>query len=64
MRTFLAWIRRAKQERADREVLARLDARSLKDIGLESWNGAFAEQMHVHRERQVLRNVAARIGAY
>jgi hypothetical protein len=58
-----AWIR-ARQARAEREVLARLDARSLKDIGLESWNGALAERVHAHRQRQVILLAAARIGAY
>jgi uncharacterized protein YjiS (DUF1127 family) len=40
MRRFLArWIRQfieARQRRAAREILLRLDARMLKDIGLES----------------------------
>lgn len=52
------------KKRTDREVLARLDARGLKDIGLESWNGALAERVHAHRQRQLLRIAAARIGAW
>ena len=42
MRKLLAWwvaLKQAQQRRAEREVLSRLDARTLKDVGLESWNG-------------------------
>jgi hypothetical protein len=64
MKTFLAWIRRTKRESADREVLSRLDARSLKDVGLESWNGALAQRLESYRQREVLRLAMKRIGAY
>jgi uncharacterized protein YjiS (DUF1127 family) len=57
-------IRRVQQARADRELLARLDSRTLKDIGLESWNAHLAERVHVHRERKLLRVAASRIGVY
>jgi hypothetical protein len=60
MRKLLAWWRR----RADREALTRLDAHSLRDVGLESWNGLLAERLHARRQREVLRLAAARIGAY
>ena len=64
MKTFLAWIRRTRQESADRQVLSRLDARSLKDVGLESWNGALAERLQSFRQREIMRVAARRIGAY
>ena len=60
----VAAVQRARQERIDREVLARLDARTLRDIGLESWNGMLAERLQAYRQRQWLRLAAARIGAY
>ena len=60
MKKILAWW----QARVQREALARLDERSLKDIGLESWNGAYAERLHAYRQRRLLRLTAARIGAY
>ena len=63
MRRLLAWWLRARQARADREVLARLDARALRDIGLESWNGELAERLDAHRQRRILRLAASRIGA-
>ena len=50
--------------RNDREDLSRLDAHTLKDIGLESWNGELAERLHAQRQRQILRILAARIGTY
>ena len=64
MRKLWGWFRRAQQERADREALMRLDTYALKDIGLESWNNELAERVHSHRQRQVLRLAAMRIGAY
>jgi hypothetical protein len=57
-------IQRAKQARADREVLARLDSRTLRDIGLDSWNAHLAERVEVQRQRQLLRLAAAGIGMY
>jgi len=57
-------IRRAQQARADRELLARLDARTLRDIGIESWNAHLADLLRVHRERELLRIAASRIGVY
>ena len=68
MRKFLAgWyeaIRRAQQARAEREILARLDAHSLRDIGLESWNAQLAERVDHRRQRRLLRLAAARLGTY
>ena len=57
-------LRRARQERADREILARLDARSLRDIGLDSWNARLAERVEIRRQQQLLRLAASRIGMY
>ena len=57
-------IRRIQQARADREILARLDSRTLRDIGLDSWNAYLAERVEVQRQRQLLRLAAARIGMY
>jgi hypothetical protein len=68
MRRVLAqWYRgfiEARQRRAAREVLQHLDAHTLKDIGIESWNSELAGQAHAYRQRQWLRMAAARIGAY
>ena len=64
MRKLLAMWMKAQQARADREVLARLGAHTLTDIGLETWNGTLAERLHADRQRQILRIVAGRIGAY
>ena len=64
MRKMLAWFQRAKQARADREILARLNSRTLRDIGLESWNAHLAERVEVQRQSHLLRLAAARIGAY
>jgi uncharacterized protein YjiS (DUF1127 family) len=57
-------IQRAHQARADREFLARLDSRTLRDIGLDSWNAHLAERVEVQRERQLLRLAATRVGMY
>ena len=56
--------RRANQARVDREVLARLDARTLRDIGLQSWNAELAQRMDSQKQRHLLRQAAARIGVY
>jgi len=68
MKQLLArWYRgfvQARQRRAAREVLMHLDARTLKDIGIESWSSELAGEVHAHRQRQWLRIAAARIGAY
>jgi len=55
---------RAQQARADREILARLDSRTLRDIGLDSWNARLAERVEVQRQQRLLRLAAARIGMY
>ena len=57
-------IRRAQQARADREILARLDSRTLRDIGLDSWNAHLAERVEVQRQHRLLRLAAARIRMY
>jgi hypothetical protein len=54
----------ARRQRAAREVLLHLDAHTLKDIGVESWNGELAARAHAYRQRESLRLAAARIGAY
>ena len=64
MKKLWAWFCRSQEERANREVLSRLDSRALKDIGLESWNNELAERVHSHRQRELLRLAAMRIGAY
>ena len=56
--------KRAQQARADREVLARLDLRSLRDIGLDSWNAELAERVERRRQHDLLRLAASRIGVY
>lgn len=57
-------IQRASQARADREILARLDARTLRDIGLQSWNAELADRLEAERQHRLLRLAAARIGVY
>lgn len=57
-------IRHAQQARADREILARLDSRTLRDIGIDSWNVHLAERVEVHRQHRLRRLAAARIGIY
>ena len=57
-------IQRVQQARADREILARLDSRTLRDIGLDSWNAHLAERVDVQRQRQLLRLAATRVGMY
>jgi uncharacterized protein YjiS (DUF1127 family) len=64
MRKIFEAIRRIQQARADREVLARLDARTLRDIGLESWNAHLVERVERRRQQQLLRLAALRIGSY
>jgi len=78
MRKMLAWwirlhrkgaaiyeaIQHAQRAHADREVLARLDSRTLRDIGLDSWNVHLAERVEAQRQRQLRRLAAARIGTY
>lgn len=57
-------LQRANQARADREILARLDSRTLRDIGLQSWNAELADRFEMERQRRLLRLAAARIGVY
>ena len=57
-------IRRVQQARADREVLARLDPHSLRDIGIDSWNAQHAERLEARRQRRLSRLAALRIGGY
>jgi uncharacterized protein YjiS (DUF1127 family) len=57
-------IQRAQKARADREVLARLDARTLRDIGLQSWNAELVGRTEAERQRRLLRLAAARLGTY
>jgi hypothetical protein len=57
-------IQRAQQARAEREILARLDSRTLRDIGLDSWNTQLSERVDLRRQRDLLRLAASRIGAY
>ena len=64
MRKLLAWWRRARQVRADQESLARLDAHTLRDIGIESWNAQLVERLEARRQRRLQRLAALRIGVY
>lgn len=57
-------LQRVQQARADREVLARLDLRTLKDIGIEAADSELAAQVHALRHEVRVRLVAARIGAF
>ncbi|HXU42988.1 MAG TPA: DUF1127 domain-containing protein [Burkholderiales bacterium] len=57
-------VKRAHQARADREILARLDSRTLRDIGIDSWNTHLAERVELQRQQRLLRLAAARIGMY
>ena len=57
-------IRRANQARANREVLARIGAHSLRDIGLQSWNADLANRLAAKRQQRLLRLAASRIGTY
>ena len=51
------------QESAAARMLAQLDSRILKDIGLEPHHGsALAERVHEHRRRELLRTLAGRLG--
>ena len=42
-------LRRAWQRRETERQLAQLDARMLRDIGLESWNSGQAARLWAHR---------------
>jgi hypothetical protein len=64
MRKLFAWWNRRQRVRSDRELLARLDARTLRDIGLQSWNAELVDRGELERQRHLLRVAAARIGAY
>jgi len=71
MKTLRAWwlgvyeaMQRAQQARADREILARLDARALRDIGFDSWNAHLVERVELQRQHRLLRLAGARIGTY
>jgi len=57
-------IQRANQARADQEILARLDAHTLRDLGIESWNAQLVERLEVERQRRLSRLAALRIGVY
>jgi hypothetical protein len=61
---FAWWSRRARQARADTELLARLDARTLRDIGVDSWNAHLVARVELERERRLLRLAASRIGEF
>jgi len=64
MRKIFEAIRRVQQARADREVLARLDVRTLRDIGLDSQNAYLAEREEVQRQRRLLCLAAEHLGIY
>jgi hypothetical protein len=54
---------RARRENAQARLLAALDARILKDIGLEPHHGSpLAARVHERRRREVLRTLAGRLG--
>lgn len=53
----------ARRENAQARLLAQLDARTLKDIGLEAHHGsALAERIDARRRRELLRTFAGRLG--
>jgi hypothetical protein len=53
----------ARREEAQARMLAQLDPRILKDIGMEPHHGsALAERVHAHRRREILRILAGRLG--
>jgi hypothetical protein len=53
----------ARREEAQARLLAQLDSRTLKDIGMEPHHGsALAERVHAHRRRELLRTLASRLG--
>lgn len=53
----------ARREEAQARLLAQLDSRILKDIGMEPHHGsALAERVHAHRRRELLRTLASRLG--
>jgi hypothetical protein len=53
----------ARREDAQARLLAQLDSRILKDIGLEPHHGSsLAERVHEHRRRELLRTLAGRLG--
>jgi hypothetical protein len=53
-----------RREEAQARLLARLDSRTLKDIGMEPHHGgALAERVHEHRRRELLRTLAGRVGS-
>jgi hypothetical protein len=55
---------RARREEAQARLLAQLDSRMLKDIGMEPHHGgALAERVHAHRRRELLRTLAGRLGS-
>ena len=54
----------ARREEAQARLLAQLDSRMLKDIGMEPHHGgALAERVHAHRRRELLRTLAGRLGS-
>jgi hypothetical protein len=58
MRKFMAWWIRLHRSGAPG------DTRTLRDIGLESWNSELAQRVHAQRQLAALRHAAAQIGAY
>jgi hypothetical protein len=64
MRNLFAAFMRARQAQADRAVLEQLDARTLRDVGLEAWNSVLAERLESHRQRQILRLATAHFGRF
>ena len=64
MRKLDAAFMRARQARADQAVLEQLDARTLRDVGLEAWNSVLAERLESHRQRHLLRLASAHFGMF
>lgn len=53
----------ARREEVSAQMLAQLDSRILKDIGMEPHHGSsLAERVHAHRRHEVLRTLASRLG--
>jgi hypothetical protein len=54
----------SRREEAQARLLAQLDSRTLKDIGMQPHHGsALAERVHEHRRRELLRILAGRLGS-
>ena len=54
---------RARLEESQARALAELDARTLRDIGLEPYHGcSLADRIEAHRRKALIRQFSARLG--